>query len=130
VTSLLRSVPRSMPALSAAHQISERAVKAGFEWDQMEDVFAKVHEELEELRTAADPAHRQEELGDLLFTLVNVARWWGVDAEETLRAMNRKFIRRFAAMERLALRDGKRLRGMPVAEMETYWQAAKQAERA
>jgi uncharacterized protein YabN with tetrapyrrole methylase and pyrophosphatase domain len=84
----------------------------------------------DELRTAADPAQRQEELGDLLFTLVNVARWWGVDAEETLRAMNRKFIRRFAAMERLALTDGKRLRGMPVAEMETYWQAAKQAERA
>jgi uncharacterized protein YabN with tetrapyrrole methylase and pyrophosphatase domain len=61
---------------------------------------------------------------------VNVARWWGVDAEETLRAMNRKFIRRFAAMERLALTDGKHLRGMPVAAMETYWQAAKQAERA
>jgi tetrapyrrole methylase family protein / MazG family protein len=129
VTSLLRSVPHSMPALSAAHQISERAAKAGFEWDRMEDVFAKVHEELEEVRTAADPAQRQEELGDLLFTLVNVARWWGVDAEETLRAMNRKFIRRFAAMERLALTDGKHLRGIAGAEMEPYWQAAKQAER-
>jgi tetrapyrrole methylase family protein / MazG family protein len=130
VTGLLRSVPRAMPALEQGHQISERAAQAGFEWDQMEDVFAKVHEELEELRTAANPAHRQEELGDLLFTLVNVARWWGIDAEETLRAANRKFIQRFAGMERLAQADGKRLRGLPAAEMETYWQAAKHAERA
>ena len=86
VTGLLRSMPRSLPALDDTHQISERAAKAGFEWDRMEDVFAKVHEELEELRTAATRRIGQEELGDLLFTLVNVARWWGVDAEETLRA--------------------------------------------
>ncbi len=130
VTEQLRSVPASMPALDYSQQISERAVRAGFEWTKMEDVFAKVHEELEELREAAEPGHRQEELGDLLFTLVNVARWWGLNAEETLRAADAKFVRRFSAMERLAVADGKQLRGMPVDEMEGYWQAAKRAERA
>jgi len=130
VTEQLRSVPASMPALDYSQQIAERAVRAGFEWNKMEDVFAKVHEELEELREAAEPGHRQEELGDLLFTLVNVARWWGLNAEETLRAADAKFVRRFSAMERLAVADGKQLRGMPVDEMEGYWQAAKQAERA
>ncbi|HUS16338.1 MAG TPA: nucleoside triphosphate pyrophosphohydrolase [Chloroflexia bacterium] len=130
VTALLRSVPRSMPALTQTQQISERAAQAGFEWDQMGDVFAKVHEELEEVRTADDPEHRAEELGDLLFTLVNVARWWGLNTEETLRAANRKFIARFTAMERLVVADGKQVRGMTGAALEPYWQAAKQAERA
>ena len=130
VTPQLRRIPHSTPALEYTQQISQRAVDAGFEWNQVEDVFAKVHEELEEVRQATSPAHRQEELGDLLFTLVNVARWWGLDAEATLRAADQKFIRRFAAMERLALTAGRRLREMPVEEMEIYWQAAKRAERA
>ncbi|HMA37337.1 MAG TPA: nucleoside triphosphate pyrophosphohydrolase [Chloroflexia bacterium] len=129
VTGLLRRVPQALPALQQSHAIAERAVAAGFEWDALADVFAKLQEELDELRTATDPAHRQEELGDLLFTLVNIGRWWGVNLEETLRATNRKFIRRFAAMERLAVAAGRPLRGLPVAEMDRYWQAAKRAER-
>ncbi len=82
------------------------------------------------MRAATQPAHRTEEFGDLLFTLVNVARWWDLNPEAVLRAANRKFIRRFAGMERLARAAGHRLADLPVAEQETYWQAAKQAERA
>ncbi|MGI8588566.1 MAG: nucleoside triphosphate pyrophosphohydrolase [Chloroflexia bacterium] len=129
VTGSLRSVPRAMPALEQAQQISERAADAGFEWDAMPDVFAKVREELAEIEGATDPAHREEELGDLLFTLVNVARWWGVRLEDTLAAANRKFVRRFAEMERLVVADGLRLRGMTGSEMEAYWQAAKRVEK-
>jgi len=129
VTTDLRRVPQALPALEQALRISERAVRAGFEWDDQAGVFAKLQEESDELRAATEPAHRAEELGDLLFTLVNVARWWGLNPEVVLRATNRKFIRRFAGMERLAQAAGHRLADLPVAEQEHYWQAAKQAER-
>jgi len=84
VTAQLRSVPKTMPALESSLEISERAVAAGFEWASMEDVYAKVREELDELRDAPEP-ERFEEFGDLLFTLVNIARWLKINPEEALR---------------------------------------------
>ena len=128
VTEQLRSVPRAMPALEASLEISRRAAAAGFEWATIEDVYAKVHEELRELREAPEAA-RFEEFGDLLFTLVNIARWLGITPEEALRAFNRKFIARFAAAERLAVAAGHRMRDLPVAAQDRYWTLAKQAER-
>ncbi len=128
VTAQLRSVPKTMPALESSLEISQRAVAAGFEWANMDDVYAKVREELDELRTAPE-AERFEEFGDLLFTLVNIARWLKINPEEALRAFNRKFIARYAAAERLAVADGHRMRALPVEEQDRYWQAAKQRER-
>ncbi|MDQ2805928.1 MAG: nucleoside triphosphate pyrophosphohydrolase, partial [Chloroflexota bacterium] len=130
VTADLRRVPQALPALEQALRIAERAVRAGFEWDDQAGVFAKLQEEFDELQEATKPDHRAEEFGDLLFTLVNVARWWGLNPEAVLRAANRKFIHRFARMERLAHAAGHRLADLPVAQQEPYWQAAKQAERA
>ncbi len=128
VTAQLRSVPKTMPALESSLEISERAVAAGFEWASMEDVYAKVREELDELRDAPE-AERFEEFGDLLFTLVNIARWLKINPEEALRAFNRKFVTRFAAAERLAVADGHRMRDLPVETQDRYWQVAKQQER-
>jgi tetrapyrrole methylase family protein/MazG family protein len=129
VTGELRRVPKSLPALAQTLAISRRAVAAGFEWDDMGGVFAKLQEEFQELQEATDPTHRAEEFGDLLFTLVNVARWWGLEPEAVLRTTNAKFIRRFAGMERLAAAAGHRLRDLPVAQQEEFWQAAKRIER-
>jgi tetrapyrrole methylase family protein/MazG family protein len=128
VTEQLRSVPRAMPALEAGLEISRRAVAAGFEWANIDDVYKKVHEELRELREAPEAA-RFEEFGDLLFTLVNIARWLGINPEEALRAFNRKFVARFAAAERLAVAAGHRMRDLPVEEQDRYWNLAKQQER-
>jgi tetrapyrrole methylase family protein/MazG family protein len=128
VTAQLRSVPKTMPALESSLEISQRAVAAGFEWANIDDVYAKVREELDELRRAPE-AERFEEFGDLLFTLVNIARWLKINPEEALRAFNRKFIARYAAAERLAVADGHRMRALPVEAQDRYWQAAKQRER-
>lgn len=128
VTEQLRSVPRALPALEASLEISRRAAAAGFEWANIEDVYAKVHEELRELREAPESA-RFEEFGDLLFTLVNIARWWGITPEDALRAFNRKFIARFAAAEHLAVGAGHRMRDLPVEVQDHYWNLAKQNER-
>ena len=93
---------RGLPALSGAVTISKKAAQAGFEWDDMAGVWAKVHEELDELKEAVasgNQAHAQEELGDVLFTLVNVARWCGADPEEGLAGTNRRFLDRFSRVE-------------------------------
>ena len=116
---------RGQPALAGAMTISRKAAAAGFEWDDMAGVWEKVHEELDELKEAVasgDRAHAQEELGDVLFTLVNVARWCGVDPEEGLAGTNRRFLDRFARVE--AALDGD-LRGRSLRELEVLWRAAK-----
>lgn len=120
------------PPLTAAGKISETAAIAGFEWDCVEDVWAKFEEELAELKEAiADgpehKAHQQEELGDLLFTLVNLARWYGLDPRAALRGTNQRFVRRFELVETGVKALGDRpLQDYSVAELEALWQAAKQ----
>ena len=130
MSDLLADKVRGQPALAGAMTISRKAAAAGFEWDAIDGVWAKVHEEFEELREAVasgDRAHAQEELGDVLFTLVNVARWTGVDPEEGLAGTNRRFLQRFARVESAL---GGNLKGRGIAELEGLWQQAKAAIRA
>jgi len=121
---------RGQSALAGAMTISRRAAAAGFEWDDLAGVWAKVDEELDELRQAlaqGDPAHAQSELGDVLFTLVNLARWSNLDPEAGLAGTNRRFLDRFSRVE-AAL--GGELGGRPLAELETHWRQAKAQIRA
>ena len=116
---------RGMPALAGAMAISKKAAKAGFEWDDIDGVWDKVHEELEELKQAVrsgDRGHAQEELGDVLFTLVNVARWCDLDPEEGLAGTNHRFLDRFSRVETALGGD---LQGRSIGELEALWQQAK-----
>ena len=120
---------RGLSALAGAMAISRKAAKAGFEWDDIDGVWGKVNEELEELKEAVasgDQRHAQEELGDMLFTLVNVARWCGLDPEEGLAGTNRRFLDRFSRVETALNGD---LQGRSIQELEQHWQQAKQAIR-
>ena len=99
--SVLEGVPENMPALARAYELSRRAVRVGFEWQDIEGVINKLVEEVREIKDAASREEKEKEFGDLLFTLVNVARWEGIDAEDALRGANRKFYRRFTRMEEL-----------------------------
>jgi len=121
---------RGQPALAGAMTISKKAAAAGFEWDDMAGVWEKVHEELNELKEAVasgNKAHAQEELGDVLFTLVNVARWCGIDPEAGLAGTNHRFLDRFSRVE-AAL--GGNLQGRSIRELEGLWQQAKAEIRA
>lgn len=125
---LLDSVPVSFPALLQAYKISRKAVAAGFEWDTVEDVWAKVEEEVAEFKQAcrSDDAQAKElEFGDVLFSLVNVARKEGIDAETALRATCRKFRERWAFMEGAAWGQGKRIEELDMDEMQQLWDQAK-----
>ena len=128
---LLDSVPSCLPALMQAQKISKRAVKAGFEWESTEDVWAKVAEERAEFE-AEEPGSEAAalEFGDLLFALVNVARREGIDAEEALAASNRKFRRRWARMEALAREQGVALEDLDPAAQNDLWDRAKAEEKA
>jgi XTP/dITP diphosphohydrolase len=120
---------RGQPALAGAMTISKKAAAAGFEWDDMAGVWQKVHEELDELKEAVasgDRRHAQEELGDVLFTLVNVARWCGIDPEDGLAGTNKRFLDRFSRVEAALGGD---LQGRSIGELESHWQAAKAALR-
>jgi len=131
--SLLDDVPRAMPALMQAQDISRKAVAAGFEWEQDEDVWRQVFLEIEEFKQEATGSpEAEEEFGDVLFTLVNVARREGIDAESALRSACRKFRRRWAMMEQYALEDGNPIESYSVKQQEAWWQAAKvwEADRA
>ena len=118
-------IPRSMPGLMRALQISERVVRLGFDWPDLAGVLEKVEEELSELAATDDPAEREMEFGDLLFTVVNAGRHLGLDAEQALRRANAKFVDRFTALERQAAADGVDLEGLIPGEWERRWQAAK-----
>jgi tetrapyrrole methylase family protein/MazG family protein len=126
----LDGVSRSLPALAASQEIQERAANIGYEWPNVEGVLDKVHEELAELRAAATPAEQVEEYGDLLFVLVNVARWQGIEAEAALRSANDKFRRRFASVERQAAERGVALKDLDFAALDALWDAAKAEEKA
>lgn len=125
---LLDSVPASFPALLQAYKISRKAVAAGFEWDTVEDVWAKVEEEIAEFKQACrsdDVQAKELEFGDVLFSLVNVARKEGIDAETALRATCRKFRERWAFMEGAAWGQGKRIEELDMDEMQQLWDRAK-----
>jgi MazG family protein len=119
---LLAGVPRTLPALVEAQQISSRAATAGFDWENVDQVFDKLKEELAELNAAASQDEKEDELGDLLFVIVNIARFLKVDPEQALRRTNAKFRRRFSHVEQGL---GKPLEEATIAEMEALWQAAK-----
>lgn len=126
--SILAGVPRGMPSLLRAHEVSKRAVRAGFEWPDIEAVFAKLREEELELRAeilAGDRDRIESEVGDLLFTVVNIARWAGVEPEESLRRMVDRFTQRFMAMEATS---EKPLPELSPDEWDTLWEQAKLQE--
>jgi tetrapyrrole methylase family protein / MazG family protein len=125
----LDGVSRILPALAASQEMQERAANIGYEWPNLEGVLDKVHEELGEIRSAATPAEQAEEYGDLLFVLVNVARWQGIQAEAALRAANDKFRRRFASVERQAAERGVALRDLDFEALDALWDAAKAEEK-
>jgi tetrapyrrole methylase family protein/MazG family protein len=125
---LLNSVPRALPALVEAQQIASRAAHAGFDWENPEQVIEKLHEELAELdeaRRHAAQDNLEDEMGDLLFVLVNLARFVKVDPEQALRKTNAKFRKRFGFIERKLAERGKKLEDSNIQEMEALWQEAK-----
>jgi tetrapyrrole methylase family protein/MazG family protein len=125
-SSVLDGVLPSLPALMRAQKVSQRAAKAGFEWPDVDGVWEKLREEIDEFRSATTADARRDELGDILFTLVNVARWHGIHAEDALRRMNDRFERRFRTMERLSPRP---LNKLSLAEWDELWNSAKSTER-
>ncbi len=126
---LLDSVPVSLPALMQCQKISKRAAKAGFEWDTVQDVWDQVASERAEFEAEErGSAAAAEEFGDILFALVNVARHEGIDAEEALAASNRKFRRRWAAMEKLAHQEGAAIDSLSTARLNELWVEVKAGE--
>jgi len=122
---LLDGIAKTLPAVLEAKEISSRAAKAGFDWENVAQVVEKLHEELDELERAANAEEREGEIGDLFFVLVNLARFYKVDPEQALRRTNVKFRKRFAYMETRLAAEGRVVAGTPVAELETYWREAK-----
>lgn len=125
---MLDSVPRSLPALNQAEQYQRRAARVGFDWKDVSGVLQKVGEELAEIANAQDQKEKFEEFGDLLFALVNVARWMNVEAESALREANQRFARRFRYIEAGARQQGKRLNQMSLEEMDDLWEQAKRLD--
>jgi tetrapyrrole methylase family protein/MazG family protein len=123
--SALDGIQRSLPALQWAWSLQRRAAGVGFDWPDVDGVLEKVDEELAELRAAATPEEREAEFGDLLFTLVNVARRLGMNPEDALRAATGRFEARFRSMERSARTEGAGLKGMPPEELDRRWEEAK-----
>ena len=126
--SVLSGVPPSLPAVVKATRIQEKAKQVGFEWENKDDVWKKVEEEMQELQEAIaekDQEHIEEEFGDVLFSLINYARFLQVDAEGVLEKTNKKFIRRFQQMESIATESGKSLTEMNLEEMDAIWNKVK-----
>lgn len=129
-TSMLDAVPRALPALAEAQRITSRVAKVGFDWPSAQEVEEKLREELAELAEArqheADPERVQDEFGDVLFVLANLARFLRLDAEQALRGSSAKFRARFAYIEQRLVEQGKDIHATSLEEMETLWQEAKQ----
>ena len=129
--SLLEGIPTRLPALHEAHQISSKAARVGFEWPDIEGVFGKLKEETHELREAmtgpenSRQSRVEDEIGDILFVIVNLARFLKIDSESALKRANRKFKTRFQYMETQLARSGRDLDGTSLDEMETLWKQAK-----
>jgi len=127
--SVLEGVPNSLPAMVKAHRMQEKAKGVGFEWSNTEDVWKKVQEELEEFKLEASKENNHEKLegefGDLIFSLINYARFIGVNPEDALEKTNRKFRKRFQHIESRAAEKGRLLQDMSLEEMDVYWEEAK-----
>lgn len=129
--SILEGIPESMPALLRAQRLQSRAAKVGFDWEHVKDVLDKVEEEFGEFREALherDENKVEDELGDILFALVNVSRFTGINAENALRRTIAKFIKRFRHIEMKASEEGRELRDMSLEEMEQHWQESKREQ--
>lgn len=130
--SVLSGVPQAMPALLKASRLTEKAARVGFDWRRTDDVFDKLDEEIGELReavSAGDAQNIHDEIGDLLFTIGNIARKVNVNPEEALQSTNRKFMRRFEHMEARVRERGQNLDQLQLEEMDRLWDEAKAAER-
>ena len=125
----LDGVPVALPALIQAQEYQDRAARVGFDWPEIQGVLDKIAEEIREVKDADDEEHLTEELGDLFFALVNLARWKKVDAESALRGTNQKFKKRFGVIEQGAKQQGRNLSDLSLDEMESFWQNAKRTER-
>ncbi|MFM1874792.1 MAG: hypothetical protein RL266_529, partial [Bacteroidota bacterium] len=127
--SVLEGVPRSLPAMVKATRIQDKARGVGFDWDNREQVWEKVKEELAELKeeidSNAEKAKVESEFGDVLFSMINYARFIDIDPETALERTNKKFIKRFQYLESESKKDGKELSDMTLEEMDEYWNAAK-----
>jgi tetrapyrrole methylase family protein / MazG family protein len=127
---VLGGVPKSVPALLRAYRVQEKAAGVGFDWEKVEQVLDKVREEIEELKTARTEGRQaeiEEEMGDLLFSIVNLARFWKVSPEEALRGTTEKFIRRFNYIEEQLKAQGKDVHKSTLAEMDKLWEEAKKS---
>ncbi|HSM71210.1 MAG TPA: nucleoside triphosphate pyrophosphohydrolase [Anaerolineales bacterium] len=122
---LLDGVPMALPALSQSQEYQGRAARVGFDWPEIDGVLDKIAEEISEIKNAETDFELASEIGDLLFVLVNFARWKNVDAESALRKTNLKFKKRFGYVEQVAKKQGRTLSDLTLDEMETLWQAAK-----
>ena len=125
--SVLEGVPKSLPALVKASRIQEKARGIGFDWDNKDQVWEKVQEEIQELKVEidSDSSKIEDEFGDVLFSLINYARFIGVNPENALEKTNKKFIKRFQYLEVESKKDGKELSEMSLEEMDIYWEKAK-----
>lgn len=123
--SVLAGVPKSMPALVKAYRMQEKAAQVGFDWENKEQVWAKVEEELDEFKTASTTEQREEELGDLLFSLVNYARFDGINPDDALEQTNKKFIKRFNYIEQKAQQLQLDLKTVGLTQMDEWWNEAK-----
>ena len=130
--SLLEGVPKTLPALLRAHRLQDRASRVGFDWDKIDDVMKKLDEEIGEFREAMEKKQEdaiEEELGDVLFMLVNISRFIGVNPEDALRKTISKFISRFRYIEMAAADSGRKLADMTLAEMDALWDEAKEKKK-
>ena len=125
----LGGVPSSLPPLVKSIRIQSKARGAGFDWDEKTQVWDKVQEELQELTEAKTQKEKEDEFGDVLFSLVNYSRFIDVDPEEALERTNKKFMKRFNLMEKMVSEEGKELQEMSLTEMDEYWEKAKQILR-
>ena len=126
--STLDGVPSSLPSLIQAYRIQEKAANVGFDWENKEQVWEKIEEELEEFKIATDKAEREAEMGDLLFSLVNFCRHSGINPDDALARTNKKFKQRFQWVEQASQAQDKKLSELKLHEMEALWQEAKKLE--
>ncbi len=127
--SILSAVPRDMPALSYSEAVQRRAAAAGFDWKKAQDIIEKLCEEVKEFQSAGGKGRQTEEFGDILFTLVNIARRMDIDLEMALRETNRRFYQRFTRMEELARKRGLELSKLPLSEQDRLWEEVKGEEK-
>jgi XTP/dITP diphosphohydrolase len=125
--SVLEGVPSSLPALVKAYRIQEKVKGIGFEWSNKEDVWKKVKEEIDEFEIEVNnqSTEQESEFGDILFSLINYARFIGINPDDALNKTNKKFINRFQLMEQLIIADNKKIQDMNLEEMDSYWEKAK-----